>query len=512
MNDEYERDLASITRSGPHEILEAQQALNRLVHEELADIMPISDIHKISDADLIYRFLIAQRWHTQKAADALRDYAEWRATNNLNGILWETFPPEAVAMMPKFHGTDRFGSPIFYDRPSPTVVGQLLATVPREVLVRAHLAMMEQGRRLCKAMNVDRVSSILDLSLLSMSIVTNPSAVGLLKQFSHMDQTYYPENMRTMLLQNAGWTFSSLYRVIRPLLDVRVQKKIQIMRTGSDLAEDMSTWVDLEQVPLDYGGNGAFSDPHPALDVASLPVGSPYFPLVPRTHEDISTFASCLASEVDENELRDRERDEPFAGDDRDAAASSNTVVFTPPVKPAVPRKITEFYSHRSINPAGVETSTAFALGWPVVQLCGSAVVNASGAIVADVVRASGGRLCVRDAERKLRYVVAVPRLAAVRNVKVIVSRPTAPDMMLLDAANADAAIKDVYRSLDVTPSNPFDLRDWTCFSHTRRENAIMVRNANHVTFQKELLSVPLPVLFALTAAICRAWPWPTAV
>ncbi len=62
------------------------------------DILPIDDIHKVSDCDLIYRFLIAHRWDVAKAADGLRAYAERRAKNRMNDVLWEEFAPEVKQM------------------------------------------------------------------------------------------------------------------------------------------------------------------------------------------------------------------------------------------------------------------------------------------------------------------------------------------------------------------------------------------------------------------------------
>jgi hypothetical protein len=274
---DYEKNLAMMTHSGPHDLTAENQQLNREVFEQIKPILPFDDIHKISDCDLIYKFLIAQRWDVDKAAVELVEYSQWRKEMRLNDILWETFPPEATELLPYFQGTDNFGYPIFYDRPSPAKIGQVLKTVPRETLVRTHIVMMEQGRRLCKAMRVDRVTCLLDMSLLNMSIVTNPSAIGIMKEFSRMDQKYYPENMRTMMITNSGWTFGSLITMLKPMLDVRVQKKIQTLGSGAKLQADMAQWAPIEQVPSEYGGTAEklTDDATPALQVKHLAPGTP---------------------------------------------------------------------------------------------------------------------------------------------------------------------------------------------------------------------------------------------
>jgi hypothetical protein len=268
------------SHSGPHEIGPEQQALNRQVFEMLkpTEIMPFDDIHKLNDCDLIYRFLIAQRWDVDKTASELIEYTKWRKENNMNQILWETQPDDIVAVLPFYQGLDNDGNPIFYDRPSPALIGELLTRHTREEIIRGHFVMMEQGRRLQRAMGKDRVTCLFDMTMLNMSIVTNPSAVGLLKECSKLDQKYYPENMRTMMITNSGWTFGTLITCIKPMLDVRVQKKIQKLGSGANLQKDMAQYADPAQVPEDFGGaapRNPSADAVKVLNVAELPPCTP---------------------------------------------------------------------------------------------------------------------------------------------------------------------------------------------------------------------------------------------
>ena len=295
---EYESELARIDHSGPHEIGDEQRALNRAVAAELADLLPIDDIHKVSDCDLIYRFLIAHRWHVQKAGDAVREYAAWRAELGLNNVLWEKFPDEVMEATPFFRGTDVFGFPLFFNRPDPAKLMAAKEVCPRDEIVRCHLMMMEQSRRVQVATGVDRCSCILDMSQLSFSLVTNPFAIGLLKEMSTLDQKWYPENLRTMVITNAGFLFGTIFKVVKPLLDVRVQKKLQIMPTSPEEAvvEAMSTWVDLDRVPTEYGGRVALEAlvEFPCLVVDALPEGAA--PLRPGEAEAAAAPSAKLAA------------------------------------------------------------------------------------------------------------------------------------------------------------------------------------------------------------------------
>lgn len=288
----YEADLARITHSGPHEINDDRRAVNREAWSKCQDIMPIDDIHKICDCDLLYRFLIAHRWDVKNAVQAIHDYAAYRKEHNLNAVLWEEFPDELMPLLGKYQGYDREGHPIFYDKPDPRLIAELLHKFPRDILIRTHFAVMEQGRRLQKVHGVDRVSCVMDLSLVSMGIVANPRAVGFLKEITKTDQQLYPENMRTMLLCQSPWAFSVLWKVIRPLLDERVQKKIQFISGGANMAADISKFIELDQVPRLYGGVGTEDQLNLCTeDFHALPVGTPP---VMRGDTKIAADASVL--------------------------------------------------------------------------------------------------------------------------------------------------------------------------------------------------------------------------
>lgn len=320
---QYEVDLAKQSRSGPHQIGEEQKAINREVVALIEDIMPIPDIHKLSDCDLIYRFLIAKKWDPKATAEAMRAYVTWRKDNKIDEILWETFPEEAKALSCVYMGFDREGHPVYFDKPDPKVLGKILLDFPKELLMRVHLQSMEIGRRLQKLYEVDRVTCIIDFNEMSMSMVTNPSAMRFMKELAHEDQTMYPENMRFMLICNGGWTFSAAYKVIKPYLDPRVQMKINFMGAKDALYSDLDKFVEKSNLPQGLKGT---LEAVPLLDVdelrrteargsAPLPLSSP---LRAPAHKNAADFlidnsgiqvASPIVpppsstDEIDENDL-----------------------------------------------------------------------------------------------------------------------------------------------------------------------------------------------------------------
>eukprot|EP00744_Colponema_vietnamica_P020121 GILI01028562.1.p1 GENE.GILI01028562.1~~GILI01028562.1.p1 ORF type:complete len:312 (-),score=47.45 GILI01028562.1:81-971(-) len=220
----------------------------------IEDILPIPDIHKTNDCDLIYRFLIAKKWDTKITAQAIRDYVKWRKDERIDELLWETFPADTDALNCVYKGFDREGHPVYFDRPDPKVLGVLLVAHPKELLMRVHLRSMEQGRRLQKMYGVDRVTCVIDFNMMSMSMVTNPSAMRFMKALAHEDQTMYPENMRFMLICNGGWTFSAAYKMIKPILDPRVQQKIHFMGGKEALYTDLGKFIEACNLPTEFRG------------------------------------------------------------------------------------------------------------------------------------------------------------------------------------------------------------------------------------------------------------------
>ena len=193
----YEQDVATQKSSGPWDFTPEQVAANKKVFAMVTDIIPFDDIHKHSDCDLIYRFLIAKRWKVEDAVKGLKDYIKYRQDNKLNEILWEHFPEELEKLY-SFQGIDLQGRPIAYNRPDPAFVGEMMTKYPREYIIRYNLKAIEQGRRICLSLGVDRIASVVDMAKLGLAIVKNMSAMGLLKEISGIIQANFPENLKTM--------------------------------------------------------------------------------------------------------------------------------------------------------------------------------------------------------------------------------------------------------------------------------------------------------------------------
>lgn len=522
---EYEVDLAVIDHSGPHEIDASRKQANRDCRELIADILPIDDIHKSSDCDLIYRFLIAHRWDCQKAADALRAYADWRAENKLNSVLWESFPNSVQEWRPKWRGTDIFGHPVCYDRPDPRLVGVLLKEQPRDLLLRAHFVMMEQGRRLCKAMNTDRVTMLIDMSQLGAAVFTNPSAIGFLKEMSKLDQIYYPENIRTMVICNAGMTFNLIWRIIRPLLDERVQKKIQFAANGSGMVTDIAKWISLEHVPASYGGQAPDDSgerPTCLVEVEHLPPGSPTgVPVAEATGIQAAdaTFTSVrvasdddlhsAASSEDRGSPEVETQGRPQTSCDCDSKATSSVAVAASPAT-KVPREV-ELFTEKHMTTEGLCLTTCFNGLDTIAFRQGSVIFGEPRCltIVARIAEEKGHpihtHLVVCDEQSRVKFIVRKHSIHS----QLDVFKPSSPQCLLATDDGRSFSVSDPARihQFDVLlQPGSSDKRDWGLFSHTRPGDMLANRQGSCIMFRKEL-SLPAPsLLFALSQAIGDLW------
>lgn len=274
----YEADVASQARSGPWEITDEQRKLNRRLFAMLIDLAPFRnyDIDCLSECDLCYRFLIANRWDVDKSAKAMRANATWRVESKINQLLWQPFPPELESLI-RFHCIDMHGRPVYLWRPHPSYLTELMNKFPREQIIMFYIKVIEQGRRISLSVGVDRITAVLDLSMLGIRQLSNLKAMSLIKEISALIQREFPENLMVMLVTNGGWTLSGMMKVLSAVLDERVIKKVQNCGSGDDMKKELAKWLNLAELPQSFGGlGGEVGRPFRALaEIPSSPVGSP---------------------------------------------------------------------------------------------------------------------------------------------------------------------------------------------------------------------------------------------
>ena len=88
----------------------------------------------------------------------------------------------------------------------------------------------------------------MDMSKVSMGFVTNIEGMKLLKNMSGRSQQYYPEHTMRILVMNGGWSFTAIWKILKPLLDKRVQEKVQVVKTIADVQK----WLVVAEMSVDF--------------------------------------------------------------------------------------------------------------------------------------------------------------------------------------------------------------------------------------------------------------------
>jgi len=97
---------------------------------------------------------------------------------------------------------------------------------------------------------VETVCTIMDLNNVSLRYFYQVRDYVL--KAAKVGQDYYPECMGKFYIINAPYLFSTVWIVIRPLLDEVTVNKIQIMSTGHK--EVLLKQIDAENLPAEFGG------------------------------------------------------------------------------------------------------------------------------------------------------------------------------------------------------------------------------------------------------------------
>jgi hypothetical protein len=84
-------------------------------------------------------------------------------------------------------------------------------------------------------------------------------------KLTQIDQNNYPETLGATIILNAGWVFSSVFKVIATFLDQHTREKIQMLGSSKKDLAVLQSFLDLDQIPACIGGNLPYDPPLPCL-------------------------------------------------------------------------------------------------------------------------------------------------------------------------------------------------------------------------------------------------------
>lgn len=209
------------------------QALMDSVEEPLN--ITFQNVHQGFRAETLVRFLKAREWNVAKAHKMLVDCLHWRVQNTIDDILAKPIVPSELygavrdSQLIGMSGYSREGLPVF-------AIGVGLSTFDKASVhyyVQSHIQINEYRDRVIlpsaskkHGRPITTCIKVLDMTGLKLSAL---SKIKLLTIISTIDDLNYPEKTNTYYIVNAPYIFSACCKVVKPLLQERTRKKIQVL-------------------------------------------------------------------------------------------------------------------------------------------------------------------------------------------------------------------------------------------------------------------------------------------
>ena len=216
------------------------------------------------DHEQLRRFLRARKHNILKAKIMVEKTVAWRKENGIDTILddfdfhereqFHEHYPEG------FFCTDKFGRPVYVQRPGDIDCDKLWKFTDLERSVKHHIQQQERYVKIIapsaalKAGDRRAFQSIVIIDMDAVGVSTLSGEVRtIMGRIMQIDQDYYPELMHKALIINAPTSFRVIWGLVKHLLDARTQEKIEVV--GSGYEEELLRWIDADNLMVRYGGN-----------------------------------------------------------------------------------------------------------------------------------------------------------------------------------------------------------------------------------------------------------------
>ena len=214
------------------------------------------------DDHTLARFLRARKFVFPKAMEMFTKFVQWRAENDVDNVAAFDFPEgrQIKEIYPHgFHKTDRLGRSIYIERYGQIDMKRIFQLTTEERMIRYYIREYDSMVKIripacavAAGYAVEQTLTILDLGGSSTKLMKS-SVYKFVKLASGIAQDYYPEILGRMFIINTPTLFSVAWKVIRPWLDERTQKKIST--EGSKYQAKLLELVAAENLPDFLGGS-----------------------------------------------------------------------------------------------------------------------------------------------------------------------------------------------------------------------------------------------------------------
>lgn len=227
------------------------EALMEQVDEALKTTF--QNIHQGCTRDAYLRFLTAREGNVANAHKMLVDSLTWRVENEIDDILAKPIIPTELyrairdSQLIGMPGYTKEGLPIF-------AFGAGLSTYDKASVhyyVQSHIQINEYRDRVVlpaaskkNGKHISKSLKVLDMTGLKLSALNQ---IKILTIISSIDDLNYPEKVVAYYIVNAPYIFSACWKVVKPLLQERTRKKVQVLSgCGQD---DLLKIMDYSSLP-----------------------------------------------------------------------------------------------------------------------------------------------------------------------------------------------------------------------------------------------------------------------
>jgi transcriptional regulator of met regulon len=221
----------------------------------------------------LLRFLKAREEDVTKAGKMLVDCLHWRVNNKIDNILAKPILPKEKfdlirqSQLIGFCGFCKEGRPVFAIGVGNSTFDQ--ASVDK--YVQSHIQINEYRDRVIlpqsskkKGSYVGTCVKILDMTGLRLSAF---SRLKISTAIATVDDLNYPEKTDTYYIVNAPYVFSACWKAVKPMLQERTKRKVQVLRGNG--RDELLQVMDFDTLPSFCKTSNGSSDNDPKLDVFS---------------------------------------------------------------------------------------------------------------------------------------------------------------------------------------------------------------------------------------------------
>nr|KJB17783.1 hypothetical protein B456_003G015300 [Gossypium raimondii] len=200
------------------------------------------------------RYLEARNWNVDKAKKMLEETLKWRLTYKPEEIRWHEVAHEGeTGKVSRANFHDHQGRTVLIMRPG------MQNTKSAENNIR-HLVYLLENAIMNLAEGQEQMSWLIDFTGFSLN-TSIPIKVA--RDIVYILQGHYPERLAVAFLCNPPKIFEAFYKAVKYFLDPKTAQKVKfVYPKNKDSMELMKSYFDVEDLPVEFGGNGTLKYDH----------------------------------------------------------------------------------------------------------------------------------------------------------------------------------------------------------------------------------------------------------